>query len=84
MHSGAILRIARPTDNLAAIAAMYAKALDFTVLAGFTTMIVLTVSSSGILSTRTIWNSPRTVDTRSAEPCLVKNRNVLILLEVTR
>ena len=35
MPTGAILRIARPTDNLAAIAAMYATGLDFTVLARF-------------------------------------------------
>jgi hypothetical protein len=35
MHAGTILRIARPTDNLAAIAAMYVKGLDFTVLAQF-------------------------------------------------
>jgi YycE-like N-terminal domain/YycE-like C-terminal domain len=31
----AILRIARPTDHLTALAVMYAKALDFTVLAQF-------------------------------------------------
>ena len=35
MHAGAILRIARPTDHVAAIAAMYAPALNFTVLAQF-------------------------------------------------
>jgi len=35
MQAGIILRIARPTDNLAAIAAMYATGLDFTVLAEF-------------------------------------------------
>jgi hypothetical protein len=35
MKAGAILRIARPTDHLAAIAAMYATGLDFTVLAQF-------------------------------------------------
>jgi hypothetical protein len=35
MKVGAILRIARPTDNLAAIAEMYATGLDFTVLAQF-------------------------------------------------
>ena len=35
MKSGTILRIARPTDNLTAIAAMYATGLDFVVLAEF-------------------------------------------------
>jgi hypothetical protein len=35
MDAGTILRIARPTDNLAAIAAMYATGLNFTVLAQF-------------------------------------------------
>jgi YycE-like N-terminal domain/YycE-like C-terminal domain len=35
MPAGAILRIARPTDNLAAIAKMYAAGLGFTVLAEF-------------------------------------------------
>jgi hypothetical protein len=35
MPTGAILRIARLTDNLEAIAAMYANGLDFTVLAQF-------------------------------------------------
>jgi hypothetical protein len=35
MQPGTILRIARPTDNLAAVATMYATGLDFTVLAQF-------------------------------------------------
>ena len=35
MQPGAVLRVARPTDHLAAIAAMYATGLDFTVLAEF-------------------------------------------------
>jgi YycE-like N-terminal domain len=35
MQAGVILRIARPTDNLIAIAAMYATGLDFTILAEF-------------------------------------------------
>ena len=35
MKAGAVLRIARPTDHLAAIAEMYATGLDFTVLAQF-------------------------------------------------
>ena len=35
MHTSVILRIARPSDNLAAIAEMYATGLDFTVLAQF-------------------------------------------------
>ena len=35
MKTGTILRIARPTDHLAAIAEMYATGLDFTVLAQF-------------------------------------------------
>jgi hypothetical protein len=35
MKAGAIMRIARPTDNLAAIAEMYTKGLDFTVLSEF-------------------------------------------------
>jgi hypothetical protein len=35
MQAGTILRIARPTDHLAAIAEMYATGLDFTVLAQF-------------------------------------------------
>ena len=35
MKSGTILRIARPTDNLTAIAAMYATGLDFVVLTEF-------------------------------------------------
>jgi hypothetical protein len=35
MKAGATLRIARPTDHLAAIAEMYAKGLNFTVLAQF-------------------------------------------------
>ena len=35
MKANAILRIARPTDQLAAIAAMYATGLDFIVLAQF-------------------------------------------------
>jgi hypothetical protein len=35
MHAGTILRIARPTDHLTAIAEMYATGLDFTVLAQF-------------------------------------------------
>jgi hypothetical protein len=35
MQTGVILRIARPTDNLAAIAEMYATGLDFVVLAEF-------------------------------------------------
>ena len=35
MQAGAVLRVARPTDHLAAIAAMYATGLDFTVLAEF-------------------------------------------------
>ena len=33
MQPGAVLRVARPTDHLAAIAEMYATGLDFTVLA---------------------------------------------------
>jgi hypothetical protein len=36
MKPGATLRVARPTDNLAAIAAMYARGLGFTVLTEFT------------------------------------------------
>jgi hypothetical protein len=32
---GSTMRVARPTDNLAAIAEMYAKGLDLTVLAQF-------------------------------------------------
>jgi hypothetical protein len=35
MPTGAILRIARPTDHLSAIAVMYATGLDFIVLAQF-------------------------------------------------
>jgi hypothetical protein len=35
MHAEVVLRIARPTDHLTAIAAMYATGLDFTVLAEF-------------------------------------------------
>jgi hypothetical protein len=35
MHAGTILRIARPPDNLTAIAEMYATGLDFVVLAEF-------------------------------------------------
>ena len=35
MKSGTILRIARPTDNLTVIAAMYPKGLNLTVLAQF-------------------------------------------------
>jgi YycE-like C-terminal domain/YycE-like N-terminal domain len=35
MQAGAVLRVARPTDHLAAIAEMYATGLDFTVLAQF-------------------------------------------------
>ena len=35
MQASAVLRVARPTDHLAAIAAMYATGLDFTVLAEF-------------------------------------------------
>jgi YycE-like N-terminal domain len=35
MQAGAVLRVARPTDHLAAIAEMYARGLDFTVLAQF-------------------------------------------------
>ena len=35
MKPGTTLRIARPTDNLAAVAAMYEKGLGFTVLARF-------------------------------------------------
>jgi hypothetical protein len=35
MKPGSIMRVARPTDNLAAIAEMYAGGLGFTVLAQF-------------------------------------------------
>ena len=35
MKPGAVLRVARPTDHLTAIAEMYATGLDFTVLAKF-------------------------------------------------
>jgi len=35
MHPGAVLRVARPTDHLPAIAEMYAAGLGFTVLAQF-------------------------------------------------
>ena len=35
MHADVVLRIARPTDHLTALAAMYATGLDFTVLAQF-------------------------------------------------
>ena len=35
MKAGAVLRVARPTDHLAAIAEMYATGLGFTVLAQF-------------------------------------------------
>jgi hypothetical protein len=35
MKAGAVLRVARPTDHLAVIAEMYARGLDFTVLAQF-------------------------------------------------
>jgi Glyoxalase/Bleomycin resistance protein/Dioxygenase superfamily len=35
MKHGATMRVARPTDNLAAIAEMYAQGLGFTVLAEF-------------------------------------------------
>jgi len=35
MQAGAVLRVARPTDHLTAIAEMYATGLDFTVLAQF-------------------------------------------------
>jgi hypothetical protein len=35
MDAGAILRIARPTDHLTALAVMYATGLDFVVLAEF-------------------------------------------------
>ena len=35
MQQGHTMRVARPTDNLAAIADMYAKGLGFTVLAEF-------------------------------------------------
>jgi hypothetical protein len=36
MKPGSTMRVARPTDHLAAIAAMYAQGLGFTVLAEFT------------------------------------------------
>ena len=35
MKAGAVLRVARPTDHLAAITEMYATGLDFTVLDQF-------------------------------------------------
>jgi len=35
MNAGAVLRVARPTDHLTAIAEMYATGLDFTILAQF-------------------------------------------------
>ena len=35
MRPGAVMRVARPTDNLAAIAAMYSKGLGFAVLSEF-------------------------------------------------
>lgn len=35
MKAGTVLRVARPTDHLTTIAEMYAKGLDFTVLAEF-------------------------------------------------
>ncbi len=35
MNPDSIMRVARPTDNLTAIAEMYAKGLGFTVLAQF-------------------------------------------------
>jgi len=35
MKAGAVLRVARPTDHLTAIAEMYARGLGFTVLAQF-------------------------------------------------
>jgi hypothetical protein len=35
MMPGSTMRVARPTDNLAAIAAMYTKGLEFAVLAEF-------------------------------------------------
>jgi hypothetical protein len=35
MQAGTVLRVARPTDHLAAIAEMYATGLGFTVLAQF-------------------------------------------------
>lgn len=35
MQAGTVLRVARPTDHLSAIAEMYATGLDFTVLAQF-------------------------------------------------
>src|SRR4029450_4127368 len=35
MQPGAVLRVARPTDHLTAIAEMYATGLDFTVFAQF-------------------------------------------------
>src|SRR5215510_11584937 len=35
MQPGAVLRVARPTDHLAAITEMYATGLDFTILAQF-------------------------------------------------
>jgi hypothetical protein len=35
MRPGVVMRVARPTDNLAAIAEMYAKGLGFTALARF-------------------------------------------------
>src|SRR5207302_11040690 len=35
MQPGAVFRVARPTDHVATIAAMYATGLDFTVLTEF-------------------------------------------------
>ena len=35
MKAGSVMRVARPTDNLASMAEMYAKGLGFIVLAQF-------------------------------------------------
>ncbi|MGB9474585.1 MAG: hypothetical protein WCE87_05885 [Candidatus Udaeobacter sp.] len=68
MKPSATMRVARPTDNLTAIAEMYAKGLGFTVLArfenhrGFDGVILVTPNSP------TMSSSPRNEDIRSARP----------------
>jgi len=68
MKAGAVLRVARPTDHLAAIAEMYAQGLDFTVLAQFEDHDGFDGIILGHPQQPTIWNSRPSVDTRSAKP----------------
>jgi YycE-like N-terminal domain len=57
MKASAVLRVARPTDYLAAIAEMYATGLDFTVLAQFEDHDGFDALFSSIPSSSTIWSS---------------------------